>query len=90
MKGENQLLIIIGVSLAGLAVLALVTESYIITNCVFAFGIIFIVLMVYRLTRPRNEQETPMQKGADHETQRPKDHKRRPPRRRGPKGRPSS
>jgi len=90
MKGENQPLIIIGVSLAALAILALVTESEIIINCVFAFGLIFIVLTVYRLTRPSNELETPMQKGADHETQRPKDHKTKPPRRRGPKGRPSS
>ncbi len=47
-------IIIMGVSLAVLAVLALVTESYIITNCVFAFGIIFIILTVYRLTKPKN------------------------------------
>jgi len=89
MKEENRPLIIIGVSLAALAVVALVTESEIITNCVFAFGVIFIVLTVYRLTRPRDDLEAPMQKGVDHETQRPKDHKRKPPRRRGPKGRAS-
>ena len=90
MKGENQPIVIVGVSLAALAVLALVTESEVITNCVFAFGVIFVVLTVYRLTRPRNEQETPTQKAPEHETQKAKDHKRKRPRRRGPKGRPSS
>jgi threonine/homoserine/homoserine lactone efflux protein len=90
MKVENQPLVIIGVSLAALAILALVTESDIIINYVFAFGIIFIVLTVYRLTRSSNELETPIQRGADDETQRAEDHKRKPPRRRGPKGPPSS
>jgi integral membrane sensor domain MASE1 len=90
MRGENQPLIIVGVSLAALAVLAFVTESEIITNCVFAFGVIFVVLTVHRLTKRTEELETPMQKVADHETRRPKDHKRKPRRRRGPKGRPSS
>jgi len=90
MKEENRPLIIIGVSLAALAVVALVTESEIITNCVFAFGVIFIVLTVYRLTRPRDDLEAPMQKGVDHETQTPKDHKGNPPRRRGRRDRPGS
>jgi len=55
MNRENQPLIIVGVSLAALAVLALVTESYIITNCVFAFGVIFVVLTLYRLTGPKDK-----------------------------------
>jgi len=109
MKGENEPhggkslpaglmpIIVIGVALAVLAVLALATESHIITNLVYAFGIIFVVLTVYRLTRTRNELYMTTQKGTRtnkkggaHEMQRSKDHRRKPPRRRGPKGRPSS
>ena len=90
MSEENRPLIIVGVSLAALAVLALVTESEVITNSVFAFGVTFVVLTVYRLTRPRNDLKPPTQKGADNETQKPKDHWRKPPRRRGRRDRPGS
>jgi len=86
MKGENQPLIIIGVSLAALAVVAFVTESEIVTNCVFAFGIIFVVLTVYRLTRPGDEPEMPGEQGAAQDTERPQGRRRKPRRRRGPKG----
>jgi len=48
-------IIIFGVVLAVLAILGLATESKIIIGFVFVFGIIFIVLTVHRLTRPKNE-----------------------------------
>jgi len=86
MKGENQPLIIVGVSLAALAVVAFVTESEVITNCVFAFGIIFVVLTIYRLTRPGNEQEMPEEQGATQDTERPQGRRRKPRRRHSPKG----
>jgi hypothetical protein len=48
-------IIIIGAVLAVLALLGIATESDIITNFVFVFGVIFVVLTVYRLTKPKNE-----------------------------------
>lgn len=48
-------IIIIGVVLAVLAILGLATESNIIIGFVFVFGVIFVVLTVYRLTSPKNE-----------------------------------
>jgi threonine/homoserine/homoserine lactone efflux protein len=101
MKGENEPhggkslpaglapIIIIGVALVVLAVLSLATESDIITNLVFAFGVIFIVLTVHRLisnqAQERRRQMTTQKgartnkQGAPHKTRRPKDQRRKPP-----------
>jgi len=48
-------IIIIGAVLAVLALIGLATQSDIIINSVFVFGGIFIILTVYRLTKPKNE-----------------------------------
>ena len=55
LPAELKPIIIIGAVLAVLALLAMATESDIITNFVFVFGVIFVVLTVYRVTKPKNE-----------------------------------
>jgi hypothetical protein len=55
LPAELKPIIIIGAVLAVLALLGIATESDIITNFVFVFGAIFVVLTVYRLTKPKNE-----------------------------------